>query len=676
LAASIFITKITDGANATSTNLANYKNFEILEVTGGATSTVALSGVSQFSQLVNSDTTTGTTTFTGVAAGTSLAVTVANGGDENTSVALKTNTTADTISVAVGPATGSTAVTMGTLTLDNFETINIASAGAANSIAALTSSSATKLVATGAKTLTVTAFAASAALKTIDASAMTGAFIMGATSAASAITVTGGAGNDTIIGGTGKDSLVGGAGNDSIVGAGANDTISGGDGADTINISGADGEYSVDGGAGNDTITLDLQFIAGDAGTDTLTGGDGTDTLRVVTTAFDWNDVADTADLANITGFEAVEIGLASVGYTLGDGVMGNFNNNITVTSKVAGAVTLDASAVLSTSSVVNFATTSTSNNAHIYIVSNGKDVVSYATMGGFTGTNGVTVTNAAFLQSTDSIVGSSENDDVLLINTGAATTLTAAQLGGVSSFEVLTMTTGTGAGVITLNDTVVGNNKVASTGLYTITRTNAEVGTLKVDGSAVTSGNLSITGGDGADTLIGGAGNDTLIGDQGAGGIDSLTGGAGNDTFVVDTTRTVVDLITDFNFGTSSTTTDVLSFVDGGLLFTVNDYDTVGLQSAGYVGDVDVLVLDSAAYADTTAVDVAVEAWSTALTGLNKDLVVLWQDTFGNTHVSVAVGAAADGGDEYTITDAVKLVGVSITTVSANINLSDIIVA
>lgn len=55
------------------------------------------------------------------------------------------------------------------------------------------------------------------------------------------------------------------------------------------------------------------------------------------------------------------------------------------------------------------------------------------------------------------------------------------------------------------------------------------------IDGSA---GNDSISGGTGDDLLVGSAGNDTLIGGDGADelsggdGADSLTGGAGNDTF------------------------------------------------------------------------------------------------------------------------------------------------
>ena len=77
----------------------------------------------------------------------------------------------------------------------------------------------------------------------------------------------------------------------------------------------------------------------------------------------------------------------------------------------------------------------------------------------------------------------------------------------------------------------------------------------VSVDAVMVTSADLKILAGGGANTLFGGSGSDTLIG---RGGSDRLTGGAGQDTFkyrdLTDSTelfgRPTADLITDFAGG------------------------------------------------------------------------------------------------------------------------------
>jgi len=80
---------------------------------------------------------------------------------------------------------------VGTLTLDNDETININSTGgttaAANSINALASAAATKIVVTGDRDLNLIAFTGSGTgLKTLDASAFTGKLDMDVTLTAAA----------------------------------------------------------------------------------------------------------------------------------------------------------------------------------------------------------------------------------------------------------------------------------------------------------------------------------------------------------------------------------------------------------------------------------------------------------------------------------------------------------
>jgi Ca2+-binding RTX toxin-like protein len=293
-----------------------------------------------------------------------------------------------------------------------------------------------------------------------------------------------------------------------------------------------------------------------------------------------------------------------------------------------------------------------------------------------------VIVSNSSFLSSTDTLTGGTGSDTLRFTST-TNSTITAAQLTSVTSFETFSVKTG-GAGnyVFTLTDAIV-SAQVTTGSTFTVSRDagDTNTATLRVDGSAVTSSyNLALTGQSDAtivQTLVGGAGNDTITGGAGA---DSLTGGAGNDRFVAIATNGV-DTVTDFDWGTSTTTVDAFNLAARSLSFTVNTYDAVGLVSAGYVANVDVYVFDTATYADATALDTALEALSTAATGANKDLILVWQDSLGRVNVAQAVGGAgadgaADNGDEYTTTNLFTLSTGTIATVGSLVNTTDFIVA
>lgn len=295
----------------------------------------------------------------------------------------------------------------------------------------------------------------------------------------------------------------------------------------------------------------------------------------------------------------------------------------------------------------------------------------------GTTAANVVKVSNALFLQSTDSFKGSSNTGEKLTFDTDGAITITAAQLGGLSGIEAILVdntNTKTGAAVITLNDTVVSANKISSTGIFAVSRDSDESGTLKVDGSAVTAGNLSVTGGDGADTLIGGSGNDTLTGDQGAGGIDSMTGGAGNDTFVLSDT-TAIDVITDANFGTSNTSIDIFKMSNAALSVTLDtaiDTITTGTATSA-VAATDILIITDQTYADEDALDAGLE--NTNAVTLTNDVLVIYQDSLGNVRLALmdtAGGALANNAADVTTTDLAKLTGVSISGISSLIDAGD----
>lgn len=650
--------------------------------------------------------------FTNLAAGTGMALSgynitdLAGDGiiiDFTATADLAIDTGADSIAVTLGTSSAaqltSTALdgqsTLNlTLALDDYETINLTSQGGTNTVASLTSGDATRLNITATKALTVTAVTL-ATVATLDASASTANVSVAALTVAS--TITGGSGNDSLTGGANNDSITGGSGNDTLGGAAGIDNISGGDGDDSI--TGAGGNDILSGGAGDDTfadaaadldtLTTETASVSGGDGNDTfiiadfsdlssqttIDGGAGTDILSF-TEDGNHDFTASTTLFSNISNVEVLSFTIAADTVTLNDSTVSNSAVTVRLSSTSTGANTFNMSGVLSSSNAITFTEVAT-GLATTYSIANGKDIVTMVD-----GNDIITVTNNAYLSSSDTIDGGVGTDTATFTST-TNTTFTAAQLGAFKNIETLQFTSG-GAGnaVMTLTDAIVGAN-VISGGTFTVQRSiTADTGTLKVTGTDVSSSyKLALTGALGADTLIGGSGADTITGGVNDADIDSMTGGAGNDQFLMDTSESAVDIITDFNFGTSTTQVDVLSLVGGGANFAGNDYDTVGLFSATFNADVDVIIFDSATYADVAAVDTALEAYSTALTGLTFDKVLVWQDTLGSVHVSLAVGATGatstnDGGDEYAIADIVKLQGLTITGISSLINLADIIVA
>ncbi len=532
-----------------------------------------------------------TSSFSSAAGTESLEIRTQSETDDVT-VALATNGTADSIAVTLGTATA--AVTVDVLDLDNYETITLTSQGNANTITDLTASSLKTLNIAGEKAITIDSNSTGTwtALKTVDASKATANVTLGALDAAG--TITGGAGNDTFEGSSSADSVTGGAGNDTIKGGGGNDTLDGGDGNDSITakdasqdvikggagddtITGATGNDNIDGGAGNDVFVIN----ASDAGTpvldissaDTIVGGDGTDTLRIEgkLTEDRTIDLSGTTEtrLSGVSGVEKITLNTTEkvVNLKVGDIALGAFGSSLTVdvASDNALAHTLDASAVLNNSSKVNFTGNSADNT---YTVGNGIDNVNLST-----GNDTVTVGNILFLQSTDTIVGGA-GADILKFTATGTTSITAAQLAGVSGMETLNITSGgSDAYTVNINDAIVTANKDAAADKFTIKRA-AEAGTLKMDASAITTGKLAITGGSGADTitggtladeLTGGSGDDSIVGGTGndtitgGAGVDTLTGGAGVDTFKQsESDKANRDKITDFTAGTGG---DVFNF-------------------------------------------------------------------------------------------------------------------
>lgn len=657
--------QVTTGVNVTSANMANYSGFEFLEATSGSTGAgINLSGVTQFTKLVNSDTAAGTTTITNAPATMSLAITVANGSDENTSLTLATNTAADSINVNIGPAGSSTtAVAMGTLTLANHETINIASAGANNSIGVLTSAAATKLVTTGAKNLTVSAFTSSSSLKTIDASAMTGALVMGAAIGTSAVTLTGGSSNDTLIGSAGNDVITGGSGNDAIQlgGAGGNDSLSGGDGNDTFIFTDA-------------TFTNDLTT------NDTIVGGDGTDALQfgLGTAESTTIDLTTAGLLTGVSGIEKLVLASTDANQTLtvDDNIVGLASNALLISIAEDGAGTGQVVVNNTLSSTATVTTTYDAAAGYMtYTVGNSIDKAT-----GGASTDAFVVASTTYLSGTDSLSGGAGADTLTFTSTTASQVVSAAQLAGVSGVETFAVVSGAAnAFAFTLTDAIVSANTTGTN--FTVTRaTDTSTGTLKVDGSAVTYA-LTLSGDAGADTLIGGTGADTISGGLADTANDSLTGGSGSDDFILDD-GAGIDTITDMNFGTSSTTVDQLNVVAVAAEATAvfdTIVDTVTVSTVG-IADLsaatDVFIVQTDTYANAAALDTYIE---TAAAGtILLDFTIIYADNFGNVRVAVAEsdGVETGAGADFTTTDVAILGGVTLAGVAPLISTGDFITA
>lgn len=617
---------------------------------------------------------------------------------------LATDTSADSISVTLGTTSAAMATVTAldantafnlTLALDDYETINLTSQGGTNTVASLTSGDATTLNITATKALTVTAVTLNT-VATLNASASTANVSVAALTVAS--TITGGSGNDSLTGGANNDSITGGSGNDTLGGAAGIDNILGGDGDDSI--TGAGGNDILSGGAGDDTFA-DAAADLDTASTETasVSGGDGNDTFIIA----DFSDLssqttidggAGTADIlsftedanhdftasttlfSNVSNVEVLSFTVGAGGartITLNDSNVSNSAVTVRLSSTSVAANIFNMSGVLSSSNAITFTEVAT-GLATTYSIANGKDIVTMVD-----GNDAITVTNNAYLSSSDTIDGGA-GTDTATFTSATNTTFTAAQLGALKNIETLQFTSG-GAGnvVMTLTDAIVGAN-VISSGTFTVQRSiAADTGTLKVTGTDVTSSyKLALTGALGADTLLGGSGADTIFGGVNDADIDSMTGGSGNDTFALD--DSAIDIITDFSFGTSSTAVDVLlaDISDLGLdatltLDTVLETITRGTAS-GAVAATDVLIITDQSYANAAAVDTALEA-NTAL--MTHDYLVIYQDTFGAIRVAIADVTTAqntNGAAEVTTVDLAQLTGITMTGISSLIDITDFV--
>ncbi len=278
----------------------------------------------------------------------------------------------------------------------------------------------------------------------------------------------------SINGGLGNDTLTA-TGLDSSFPSDANLFLQGEGGGDAINTSAATRAFLMFGGEGDDNITGNAsdETIPMDAGNDTINGNGGID--RVVATnlrgAVVFNDTLLTGlGSDSISGIEQAQLSAGTVAAQIN-------------ASSFSGAVTLSG------------------GNGHDLLTGTGlADVIS----GG---------------SGNDTLRAGGGNDT---LSGGAGTD----SIDGEAGDDVLSETT---TGNITVTATLVqggpqiGNDKYFSISAMSFT---GGTGANKFD-TRLFLGNVTLTGGSGADTLISGSGNDSLVGETGN---DVLTGGAGDD--------------------------------------------------------------------------------------------------------------------------------------------------
>jgi Ca2+-binding RTX toxin-like protein len=412
-----------------------------------------------------------------------------------------------------------------------------------------------------------------------------------ATSFLTSLTVTGGSATKTLTttiayANTTID-MSGVASNITFTSGGAAQTITTGSGGDTITMNA--GDKTVNLGAGNDTLST---TSASTTIADSFEGGDGTDTLSLTTPA------ALTAAVgAKITGFErlsitdaslvANDLNLNNIGSTFARVSIGDTNNAIQTISgvqsdftdlRIVDAAEADTKVTLTrqTDTSSNAITINIDGGETAAIVVNDEETVNVTGSGTGTATATLTSTDMTSLTITggnavDLHTGAIVNATKLATIDASAATGAVSVNAGVSTVDA-TVTANILGGAFTFvggsgDDTITGGNAadVLTGGSGNDTISGGAGGDTTLDGGA---GNDTITGGAGADTLTGGTGNDTMDGGTGADtinytdGIDSVTGGTGSDTFHVTTNATfgvTTDQlnIQDFNAGTSATQVD-----------------------------------------------------------------------------------------------------------------------
>jgi len=416
----------------TAADVARYKNFEILRLTGGVTEVASL-----FTGLTGLQIISGATVTTGMNAATAANVTVRTGDLTTTTLALADATgTSDVVNVTFGLGTTNVAsFDSGVMTLTGFETVNLvskpgptATAGGSRTttIAAFDAINANTINLTGnAFTITEIANDTGTRVKalTVDGSALTGDGQSGTSN--TGLTLSGTA-------------FVG----SKFIGSGVKDSF-------TIAAEGS----TYEGGAGADAFSTTAALINADGTTDlVLNGGDGTDTLTLTnTTGLTLSDT----HFTNLSHFEKLTLtntGAEDTVITTGAAFNAAFATGATITSGVVAAakdITINAGLATVPVTVVIAGTSQTgaATETNSIQTGSGADSITY------TDTDWVGVAAAA--QGTI-VINTRAGNDTIAVTIGTLDSATGA------TGQALTITGGAGKDSITK----VGTNGDVATGV------------------------------------------------------------------------------------------------------------------------------------------------------------------------------------------------------------------
>lgn len=454
------------------------------------------------------------------------------------------DTTTLTVTGVASGAAGDATVTYGA----GLESLTIASNTSASRLGAIANPGATVNV-TGDAKLTVRAALANG-VTTLDASGSTGGI---------AITT-----------GNPADSGANAAGVDQF-----DQTITGSSGNDTLDVTAIDAndEVSVSAGAGDDSVTMGDALTAAAAATvgDKLDGGEGTDTLIMPTARA---QAATTATHTGVSGFEVLQVSDAHTGGT------------ITVARVQAGINTVTLADGTNSFSGGNGVITFPAGANTLNLVMPGTGGALTLNDTGTGTSDSITIDNASTAASPQDVFAGQG----LVVSGIETVTYDSTAVGDVSNdFGAITMTADTG-GTDTINFTGadrVTTQAITAEVINASGLTAAQTGSTFVMGAPAV-GVTTITGSDGADTLLGdaastingGGGNDIVTGGTGN---DTLNGGAGNDIITTNTGNDIVDggagndTIT---MGANLTTADKISGGDGTDTLSVANASLTALQA------------------------------------------------------------------------------------------------
>jgi len=447
-------------------------------------------------------------TLAGLAAGAT--VTQKAGGSNTVSNAKGWTGTSDAITVNVGSAATSGALTQ-SLTATGIETATITNSEISTSNSArtvgVTGANLTSATVTSGTTGTITFVGGGTKMTSLDMSGVSGATVFTAATtntAAAGFTFKAGAKASTLTGLTGKDTLVGGAGADTITGGVGIDTLTGGAGADTFNY------------AANASGAVVSSLAAPDVITDFTSGTDKlaiTQTITAFLGNYETVAQAEAAAAADgrgnlayfVSGTETLYVAAATSGAVAATDTVVKLSG---VTALVAadlqiGSQGTGASITLSTGAP----TLSTTANTNASAKTTAKDD---------------TITSSASTKLVNGTINAGLGNDTLnstLATQGLLTDLTAAGGTGVglTSVETVNITVTTPTAVVNLGGnvptdlqtlTVVGSNgdgalQATTTAIgqtFTVTNTNGTTA------SAITTSNhkgLTVTTGSAGDTVI-----------------------------------------------------------------------------------------------------------------------------------------------------------------------------